>query len=69
MRVVRQAGSLEVTTKGLDTLEVYAQGSPVAAAMAVADGSHRLDVPAGATINLVGRFAGQVKQRRRLLVE
>jgi len=68
MRIVRKAGRLEVTTKGLDTLEVYAQGSPVAAAMAAADGTHRLDVPADATIDLVGRSAGQVRQRRRLLV-
>jgi hypothetical protein len=68
MRVFRGAGSLEVTTKGLDTLEVDAQGSPVAAAAEVADGSHRLNVPTDATIDLVGRFAGQVRQRRRLLM-
>jgi hypothetical protein len=69
MKVMRAGGSVEVTTKGLDRLEAYAEGSPLAAALNVSDGMHRFDVPAGVAIDLVGRLGGQVRQRRRVKVE
>jgi hypothetical protein len=58
-----------VTTTGLEELEAYVDGRPVAAARPIADGTLTLPRPAsGEMLELVCRKAGQVVQRRRLAI-
>lgn len=67
LRATLDAGALSVETTGLDELELYVDGRPQAAAQAIADGTHALARPAASgTLEIVGRRAGEVVQRRRL---
>jgi hypothetical protein len=68
LQATRSGSSLTVVTRGLDLLEVYADSSPVSAAIPISDGRHRIDVPTQATVDVVGRVRGEIRQRRRLLI-
>ncbi len=68
LEATRSASTLTVVTRGLDLLEVYADSSPVSAAMPISDGRHRIDVPTQATVDVIGRVRGEIRQRRRLLM-
>jgi C-terminal processing protease CtpA/Prc len=67
LKVALSRSELAVTTAGLDELELYVDGRPIAAAAAIVDGSHVLPRPAaGGTLEVVCRAAGEVLQRRRI---
>jgi C-terminal processing protease CtpA/Prc len=67
LRVALTKADVQVTTAGLDELEIYVDERPNAAAIAITDGTLKLPRPAaGKTIEIVCRKGGTVAQRRRL---
>jgi hypothetical protein len=66
MVVDSRVGEVLVSTRGLDELEVYADGRPAEAARAIVDGVHTVARPPGLDLEVVGRRAGVVRQRRRI---
>jgi hypothetical protein len=67
LRAALGRAELTLTTSGLDELELYVDGRPIAAAAPITDGSLVLPRPAsGTTLEVVCRKAGEIMQRRRL---
>jgi hypothetical protein len=67
--VKRVRGKVTITTAGLDHIDVYADGHPIAAGMPLArNGTRALQLPAGVrVVEVVGFTDNVVRQRRRLL--
>lgn len=68
MKLVVKGKNVSVLTRGLDELEIYVDERPAEAVRRIADGAHAVikAAAASATIDVVGRRAGVVRQRRRV---
>jgi hypothetical protein len=68
LQVMRRAGSLAITTAGLDHIDIYVDGHPAAPGMPLkSDNTVRVKLPAGAgAVEVVGFSQKVVRQRRRL---
>jgi hypothetical protein len=69
MRVRVDRAALAVTTAGLDELEVYAD-ERAHATLPIGDGTAQVPLPPrAATVELVGRRRGEIRQRRRVALD
>jgi hypothetical protein len=68
MSATTDSAGITVTTAGLDTLEYYIDDLPAAPATSISDGLHHLAVPRAARIEVIGRKARTVRQRRLLTI-
>jgi C-terminal processing protease CtpA/Prc len=67
LHVALARSELSITTAGLEELELYVDGRPIAAAATISDGTVTLPRPtAGEMLEVVCRQGGDVLQRRRL---
>jgi hypothetical protein len=69
MNVRAKGRALEVTTVGIDRLDVYRDTHPARPTMDVKrDGTRKIEIPSGGRVEVVGYAGTVVCQRRRLSV-